>query len=96
MYIALGIDNGVGVGLVENGEIIATVGSGHTIEEVTNREAWATNSDRIGDRVKSSELAQVCSTGDKYTISFVESGYVKRVNGDTSVEEIIPDYNTLA
>lgn len=88
MYLALGIDNGIGVGIVENGEIIATVGAGHTIEEVTNAEAWATNSDRIGTRVSSEELVQVSNRGDEYIISPIISERVNRISADTPVNEI--------
>lgn len=88
MYLAFGLDNGLGVGIVENGEIIATVGSGHTIDEVVNAEAWATNSDRIGTRVKSSELVHVVNRADEYKVSFVTSERTKRVSGDTPVKSL--------
>lgn len=89
MYLALGIDNGLAVGIVENGDIIATVGAGHTIEEVVNAEAWATNSDRIGDRAKSSELVHVVSRGGEYKISPVTKERTKRVSGDTPVKNLL-------
>lgn len=88
MYLALGIDEGVGVGIVENGEIIATVGAGHTIDEVVNAEAWATNSDRIGTRVKSTELVKVVQSRGEYKITPSIGEHTIRVEKDTPVKQI--------
>lgn len=65
MYLALTTN---GVGKVENGQITEMYSSNATIKEVVDGNAEKSESDRIGDRVTSTELVKVIHRGDEYKI----------------------------
>jgi 16S rRNA C1402 (ribose-2'-O) methylase RsmI len=71
MYLTLTQE---GVSKVERGNITATYELTSTIEEVYNGTAKEVPSDKVGDRVKSTQLVKLYQHGDEYKIEDTMSG----------------------